>query len=746
MASFPTKPEIIAFLSRQDGKTGKRDIARAFQIKGKDRVRLKQILRELKAEGLIMGGRKTGIHTDDVLPNVCVIRLTHYGEEQEFHAARVVAGEVVKPTDHADAAPEIIIDERIIRGKPMPIKNLQIGDTLLARLRKSDAGTYLARPIRRLNQPSEKMVGIIRHYDDGLYLEGVHRRHRHDYRVKENSLALEAGDLVMAEKTERMAQVIRKIGKAADPHCFSLIALAEQDVLYEFPDEVMAAAQAQSLADNDKREDLQHIPFITIDPISARDHDDAIYAQADESGFLIYVAIADVAAYVKPNSALDKEARKRGNSIYLPDRVVPMLPEHLSNDLCSLREGEIRPAMVMQFRIDEDAKRSHVKLMRASIRVAHKLHYQQAQDMLTQADVPDALQHVWDAYQIMARARDKRQPLALNLPERQVEMDAAGRITHIHTPPVLEMHRLIEEYMVTANRCAAEILERKNNPCLYRVHGTPAQEKITALADFVKSFDVKINRAMPKTPLLFNQILDKTKHSPQQFFIMEAILRSQMQAEYSLDNIGHFGLNLSHYTHFTSPIRRYADLLIHRALITAFDLGEDGLSAFDIENMADTARHISQTERQAMLAERQATERYLSAFMVERIGQEFVSRVSGLSRAGLFVRLDEYGAEGLIPISHLGADYYRLSDNGFEMVGERTGETFHLGQALTVKLEEAVPLKGGLRFSLAARPSKSRPSQSDRKGRARPQKRRLQKGQAQKKEGHYRQFARKKRK
>jgi ribonuclease R len=419
------------------------------------------------------------------------------------------------------------------------------------------------------------------------------------------------------------------------------------------------------------------------------------------------VAIADVAAYVKPASEMDVEARKRGNSVYMPDRVVPMLPERLSNDLCSLRENETRPCMAVRMQIAANGQKTGHQFYRGLMRSVAKLSYAEAQHAFDGDCLPafahlndTVLQPLWQAYQCMVEAREQRQPLRINRPERRIEMDDKGKITRIYIPPSLEAHKLIEEMMVTANVCAAETLEKAKRPLIYRVHDTPPDDRVRALSDFLRSMNVKLSLGQTLLPKLFNGLMEQAADQPYAPTISEAVLRTQAQAVYTIENIGHFGLNLGRYAHFTSPIRRYADLTVHRALIAALKAGKDGQTDAEAEALPDIAEAISQTERRAMLAERSAGERYLSAHMSRQIGESFSARISGVSRAGLFVTLDDSGADGLIPISQLGDERFYADESNMFMTGGTSGISFRIGESVEVELEEATPLKGGLLFSL----------------------------------------------
>ena len=726
MADLPSRDDILKFVAEQTGKVGKREIARAFRLSGSDRIALKKLLREMAAEGLLEGARKSGMRVQGDLPNVCVIRVTGRDGENNLVARAIREGAVLDKPD----APLVTIIEPGGRGRVNRSAQLvSPGDTALARLARVNKNRYEASIIRKLGGAQAQIIGVIRHRPDGAWVVPVSRQERYEYRAREGADGLEEDTLVKAEKTSSArngnatVKIVEAFGSTASPHAFSLIAIAEQNLPIDFPEAALIQAKETKpdTIDKSARADLCDIPFVTIDPADARDHDDAVYAEPDidpgnQGGYVVWVAIADVAAYVTPDSAMDKEARKRGNSVYMPDRVVPMLPERLSNDLCSLREHRDRPCMAVRMQIDAKGKKRGHKFVRGMMRSAAKLSYLQAQGIFDaqtvagsenpsngtseRAGLDDILGALWQAYQLMAQARDARAPLIIDKPERRIDMNEQGAISRIYIPPRLEAHRLIEEMMIAANVCAAETLETRQVPLLFRVHDAPPPERMHALADFIKPLGARLDLGQPVVPALFNRIMVKAHDSEHYPTISEAVLRTQSQAVYTPENIGHFGLNLGRYAHFTSPIRRYADLIVHRALIRALKLGKDGLTDAEIEELSAIAEAVSATERRAMIAERAAADRYLSAFMSNQIGECFNGQISGVSRAGLFVKLDVTGADGLVPISRLGAERFFVDDDKLSLVGGTTGTVFRIGQPVEIRLMEATPLQGGLLFSL----------------------------------------------
>ena len=602
------------------------------------------------------------------------------------------------------------------------------GDRILARISK-DKKTYAARPMKILVKPRRAQIGIIKLDKEGARLLPVDRKQK-EMRIATQDLnnAID-GDLVEVEVRSKgrmmipLAKVVAIVGNPMSEGAVSLIALHNLEIPYRFPSEVIRAADTAKLVAIKSRQDWRDLPFITIDPASAKDHDDAVFAAPDtdknnKDGHVVYVAIADVAAYISPGSILDKEAYLRGNSVYFPDRVVPMLPEKISNNLCSLRENENRPALAVRMVLNKSGQKTSHTFHRVTINIAAGLSYQQAQAAFdghptgTAKDLnSEVLQPLWNAYQSMVKAREKRGPLDLDLPERKIVLNNQGQVDRVYVPERAEANRLIEEMMVAANVCAAQTLEQKNTPLIYRVHDQPGEEKLQALKDFLSSLEMSFTSSGGIKPNQFNAILRKAKDTDKSIQVSEMVLRSQAQAEYNPVNYGHFGLNLGQYAHFTSPIRRYADLIVHRALISACGLGKDGQSTTEAEKLVTTAQHISMTERRAMAAERQTTDRLISQYLSHQIGAEFPGQISGVVGAGLFVKLTETGADGFVPAATLGQDYFRHVPEQQAMIGERTGERFRLGDQVLVKLIEAAPMAGAMRFELLSEGEKTTPLQ-----------------------------------
>jgi ribonuclease R len=714
--SLPSKADILAFIGNQPGKVGTREIARAFGLKNAMRAELKRMLRDLASDGSVEKRRKK-LHHSGTLPSTVLADVV----------TRDSDGDLLATPDEWDEAahgqaPKIRIH---IPRKARPGEAAGIGDRVLLRVEETeeDGGIrHRGRVIKIIDHPKQRVLGIFRNAPNGGgRLEPVDKKMLgKELSIPAGSTAqAEDGDLVAVETTRAprlglpTGRVVERLGSLSSERAVSLIAIHAHGIPHVFRRDAKNEADAAMPATLSGREDWRQVPLVTIDPPDAKDHDDAVHAESDTQsnnagGFIVSVAIADVAHYVKPNSALDREALLRGNSVYFPDRVVPMLPERISNDLCSLRPREDRAAVAVRMVIGADGrKRSHT-FHRIMMRSAAKLSYEQTQfaiggrtDEDTAPLIAPVLEPLYAAYEALKRARAERQPLDLDLPERKILLKADGTVDRVVTPERLEANRLIEEFMILANVAAAETLEKARCPLIYRVHDEPAIEKVNALREFLATLDIPFAKAGALRPENFNRILAQAKGRDAEQLVNEVVLRSQAQAEYAAENYGHFGLNLRRYAHFTSPIRRYADLIVHRGLIRALKLGADGLpEAADVKALAEISAQISATERRAMVAERETKDRLIAHFLADRIGATFEGRVSGVHRAGLFVKLNETGADGFVPARTIGDEYFRYDEAGHAMVGSRSGETYRLGDRVTVKLIEAAPVAGALRFEL----------------------------------------------
>lgn len=712
--SFPNKQTVLDFLKENPDATSKQDIARGLKVKGRERQTLRTILKELEADGTLTKTGKRAWARSDVPPPTSVIVFEKTDENGDL-IARASGKEGLY-------GPDLVYDG--YNGK-MRGAAPGVGDRGLARIKQTQDG-WSARLMKLFEKRDEErpVTGVYLRTARGGRVKPASRKIKNELHVREADVnGAEDGDLVVAMPMPQRgygpvrARITEIIGRREDPRASSLLAIAAHDIPTEFPPIVIAQAQSQKPTDV-ARTDLRDTPLITIDPADARDHDDAVFAERQKDGFRIIVAIADVSAYVTPDSALDVEALKRGNSTYFPDRVVPMLPFELSADACSLKEGQDRLCMAVEILIDKSgAKRSH-KFMRAIMRSAGALSYEEAQQAIdgqptdrAQALLETVLQPLWDAYGALSKSRERRGPLELDLPERKVEIAEDGSVSGIKTKARFDAHKLIEEMMIQANVCAAEELEKRGSPLLYRIHDAPSDAKIAALSEFLKTLEIDWPLGERTQTKRFNRLLsdfDDTEHAEA---VSEIVLRTQSQAVYSPDNIGHFGLNLKNYAHFTSPIRRYSDLIVHRALIKAHSFGPEGLADKQAAQLDETAQHLVQTERRSMAAEREAKDRYLALFLADRVGAEFSGRITGVTASGLFVRLDETGADGFCPASRISQEYWRYNESAQALVGEDSGKRYELGQTVEVRLAEVTPLEGGLLLELLSDPKPRRPGE-----------------------------------
>jgi ribonuclease R len=720
---LPTRQQILDFIASSDTPAGKREIARGFGLTAQEKIALKALLKDMADEGLIDSAPGRAFHKMGGLPKVTVLRISDVDD----------GGNVWAVPERWEAegvpVPRLRVRERSKRSA------LGVGDRILARTEEAGKG-WIAHPMKHLAKGEELMLGVLRREGDRLWLEGVEKRERRQYQVSDAGDA-EPGDLVLAEKAGRppriTVRVTQRLGDPFAPRSFSLIAIHEHDIPDRFADEALEEAERvakQPLGDG--REDLTELPIIAIDPADARDHDDAVWAAPDDDpknpdGWKAVVAIADVSFYVRPGSALDREARRRGNSVYFPDRVVPMLPEILSAEVCSLKTGEDRAALACHLQIAKDGTLKSWRFTRAVVRIAANIAYEDAQAAIDARSSPQrklgsqeasataardpsfrwddelvegALVPLWSCWRALATARDKREPLDLDLPERRVVLDEMGRILSVAPRERLDAHRLIEDYMIAANVAAAKALEAKKAPVMYRVHEPPAREKLVALKDYLETWGVKFALGQVIQPATFNHILDKIGDVDFRPQVMEQVLRSQTQAYYAPGNHGHFGLALGSYAHFTSPIRRYADLIVHRSLVAAYGLGPGGLTDDEAAGMERIGESISRLERRAMEAERDTIDRYVAAFLAEKVGEIVETRITGVQNFGIFATVAGIGGDGLLPVRDLGSEYFRYDEAARKLVGETSGDEYAIGQVLQLRLAEANPVSGALRFEL----------------------------------------------
>jgi ribonuclease R len=712
---LPTRDQIIAFIQESPVAAGKREIAREFGLKGHEKIMLKALLKDMTDEGLIDAAPGRAFHKMGGVPKVTVLKIVEIDGNVPIATPEHWEAEGIPP-------PKLRVMEKGRRGA------LGMGDRILARTEEAGQG-WIAYPMKKLPKASETLLGVVEQGENGrFWLKSVDKKARFDTQISEIGDA-KAGDLVLAEMAgtaaRRSAKVSQILGDPFAPKSFSLIAIHKYGIPNSFSDDVENEAKLVSKlpVDANHREDLRHLLIIAIDPRDARDFDDAIWAAPDDDasnpdGFKAIVAIADVSYYVRPTSALDKEASKRGNSVYFPDLVVPMLPHSLSSDKCSLRAGEDRAVLACHMVISKSGVVTSWRFTRAVARIAANIPYPDAQaamDGKLQHDLTEAaLRPLWACWRLLTKARDKRAPLELNLPERRITLDDQGKVTGVAVREQLDAHKLVEDFMIAANVAAAKALEAKKSPLIFRAHEPPSREKIVALKDYLKTFDIEFALGQVIKPATFNGILakiagdDGDEIRPQ---IMEAVLRSQTQAYYGSRNVGHFGLSLGSYAHFTSPIRRYADLFVHRALVSAYGLempapnmrdvaAETGLNAAAIVKIDSICEAISRTERRAMEAERETTDRYVAAYLSGFVGEIIEARITGVQNFGFFATVEGVGGDGLVPVSTLGRDYFHYDEASQVLIGEKSRVEYRPGMRLPLRLAEANPISGALRFEL----------------------------------------------
>jgi ribonuclease R len=715
---LPSRKQILDFIATSDQPAGKREISRAFGLSGQDKIQLKALLKDMADEGLIDSAPGRAFHKSGGVPKVTVLRVVEADDSGNIFA--------VPEQWHGEGPPpRLRVLERGRRGA------LGIGDRILARTEERGQG-YAAHPMKKLMRSAQLVLGVVRKEGERFWLTPVEKKERRELAISDLKDA-EPGDLVLCEVSGRPPRVTARVdavlGDPFAPRSFSLIAIHKHGLRHEFRQEAIDEAHRVAKLPLGEREDLTHLRIVAIDPADARDHDDGIWAAPDDDednkgGWKAIVAIADVSYYVRPGSELDREARARGNSVYFPDRVVPMLPEELSADICSLKEGQVRAAMACHLKIAKDGSLKSWRFTRAKICVAANIAYEDAQAAIDAGgeesvevssptcSMPDvegavpkelvrtALQPLWGAWRALLAARNKREPLELDIPERRVMLDEKGRITSIAPRDRLDAHRLVEDFMIAANVAAARALEAKKAPVMYRVHEAPGREKLVALKDYLATFDLEFALGQVIRPATFNAIIERFGERAGRQEIMEQLLRTQMQARYSPERLGHFGLALATYAHFTSPIRRYADLIVHRALTRSYRLGEGGLTDHEAEAMEVTGELISMLERRAMEAERDTVDRYVAAYLADQVDQLVECRITGVQPFGFFATVEDLGGDGLVLAQTLGQEYFRYDEAARQLVGEESGETYRVGQRLTLRLAEANPVSGSLRFEL----------------------------------------------
>ena len=736
----PAPEELLDFIRKSPAPVGKREIARAFRIGAAGRGELNRALATLEEDGRIGRAANRLYTAGNAMPQVAVLEIVAIDSDGEVVAA-LERRRGSEPADEVDT-PRIRVIAEHRRGTATGV-----GDRVLARLSPGDSGVWKARIMRRLPPRPTRVLGrFIANGANGAggveeagggRVQPVERGRRTEFAASgENAGGAEDGDLVMCDMIDGSTRglpsvrVTERLGALTEPGAASLISIHEHDIPLGFSAAALEQAENSGPAPMAGRTDLRGIPLVTIDDADARDFDDAVWAEPDSDpanpgGWHMVVAIADVAWYVRPGDGLDACARERGNSVYLPDRVVPMLPAALSNELCSLKPGEDRPCLAVHIRIDGAGNIRRHEFVRGMMRSAARLTYRELFEAVEERGGSGAppvagapIEALYGAYRALQSARRERGTMDLDLDERRIKLTDSGQVERVEIRPRYASHGLIEEFMVAANVCAAETLEAAGLPCMYRIHEDPPPDRLEALRQYLAVVGHRLAGGQAVRPRHFAQLLRIIADSPEADAINLAILRTQSQAIYTPEPLGHFGLALRRYCHFTSPIRRYADLMVHRALVSTLNFGAGGLVGEDGSAFGALGEHLSMTERRATAAERRATDRLIAAFLKPSIGAEFDARITGVERFGMFVALEDSGAEGLLPLSALGDEPFRLDTARYEIRGRHSGETFRPGDRMRVRLAEADPLTGGLIFGIAGRAP--RPPDSGRKSRRAP--------------------------
>jgi ribonuclease R len=581
-----------------------------------------------------------------------------------------------------------------------------------------------------LERRTREVVGRL-HVDTGVaYLVADHPRFTHRVLVPDAQRGgAEPGQIVIVEITrppsrnaQPVGRVSRVLGEHGAPGMETDIAIHSHGLPFEFPASVVAEAEAYGARIPQDavagREDLRDIELVTIDGEDARDYDDAVYCERTRGGgWRVIVAIADVGHYVRPGSALDAEARERGTSVYFPNRVIPMLPEALSNGLCSLVPHEDRLCLCCELRVNEAGHITRSRFFEGVMRSAARLTYREVGEFLARPEgrheprleaLRERLLALHGVYRSFTRERAGRGALELDTPELKLKFDAQGRVAALLEYPRNDAHRLIEECMIAANIAAARYLDRHKVPTLYRVHGLPEIDRLETLRQFLREFGLWLPPAEDVKPEHLRDLLAKIGDRPDALLISTAVIRSMPQAVYQPGNIGHFGLALEHYAHFTSPIRRYPDLVVHRGIRQVLQAGDpqalvDWHGPFPV-----LGQDCSFRERRADEATRGAVAWLKCYYMQERVGEEFEGLVSGVVDFGLFVQLEGLQVDGLLHVSGLGQDYFTRDRSGYRMVGRSSGRVFKLGDRLRVRVSNVSLDDRRVDFELASAPGEAR--------------------------------------
>lgn len=679
----------------------KRELALLLNVKGVEpRKQLKEILSTLKAEGRFAQAAPAKKESK------AVFGLMRFDDDGRPLFRLLKSASFNQGVDKDRLY--IASDDRL-----HALEKAEIGDQFFGQLLK-DGTLKLIRKVE--TAPGDLVYGFVSRFRGAIVFDSSDRQDRGVYAIlpgkfKPDTLLNHFVKARFAPGKVPSVLILEDIG--GFDQLFNFV-IERHGLPHVFSEQSLAPLTHMTVPALGEREDLRALPFVTIDGEDSKDFDDAVFSEPHpEGGWRLMVAIADVGHYVPEGSALDQEALDRGNSVYFPGHVIPMLPEKLSNDLCSLRPKEDRAVLAVEIHITETGEKVSHRFMRGLIHSYARLTYTQVEEAIqgnhpfTDKKLSAAVGHLIETYRSLQKKRAQRSPLEINSPELYFHFDEEGQITGIKNRDALASHQLIEEMMVLANQCAAETLSHAGIPVPYRTHEMPSQEKVNELRLFLKGLGIKPS-AQYTEPSDFNRLMRSLKDNPLSGVVMEMVLRSQSKAIYGPQNIGHFGLNLENYCHFTSPIRRYADLLVHRALSAVSEKKTTSLKTAYTTHMAHWCEQISDRERRAVYAEREVYDRLASFYFSDKVGEDYKAYISGITRSGLFVTLLDLNLGGLVPMGALADDFYMLRQNPNQLKGQRHGRTYSLGDFLTVTLQEVDLAKGRLNFSLNAQPLQKR--------------------------------------
>jgi ribonuclease R len=665
--------EVLEALNQVDAPITPDELAARLELRGRERRAFRQALADLERSGEVVQNRTGSL--------LLAKRIS------------LVAGRI---EGHPDGHGFLIPDE----GGPqiflpsVEMRQAMHRDRAAVRVSGVDArGRPMGTIVEVLERVSSRVVGRLHAEHGVLFLVPENRRIAHDILVPPDQAgSAKPGEVVSVElvahpsrHAQPIGRVVEVLGHYADPGMEIEIALRKFDLPHQFSRKALAAARAMPegvrAEDHAGRKDLRALEFVTIDGETAKDFDDAVHCRREGRGFRLWVAIADVSHYVRHGEALDLDARERGTSVYFPRRVIPMLPEKLSNGLCSLNPGVERLAMACEMAITPRGEVARYEFYPALIRSQARLTYTAVWQSLSAGDAPERLTTLREVFKVLHQARQRRGAIDFDTVETRMVFDARGKIEQIVPEPRNDAHRMIEECMLAANVCAGSFLTEREHPTLFRVHDVPAAEKVAALRDFLAELGLQLPGGEAPLPKDYAQLIEKIRGRPDFALLQTILLRSLKQAVYSPDNAGHFGLAFDSYVHFTSPIRRYPDLLVHRAIKAA--LAGRRYEGLDWQELG---RHCSETERRADDASRDVENWLKCYFMRDHVGGTFSGSITGVAPFGLFVTLDDYFVDGLVHISELGRDYFQYDGPRHMLLGERTARRYRLADRMSVKL------------------------------------------------------------